>query len=71
MLYPGEHFYIQGCFIKCEILQSPMILYRSLLFIATTMNDKIMQIFTKHTWLEVSAGYYVHMHFIQFIKMYE
>ena len=33
------------------------------------MNDNIMQIFTKHTWLEVSAGYYVHMHFIQFIKI--
>ena len=31
--------FLQGCFIKCEILQSPMISYRSLLFIATAMND--------------------------------
>ena len=31
----------QGCLMKCEILQSPMILYRSLLFIATAMNDSI------------------------------
>ena len=31
---------LQGCFIKCEILRSPMISYQSLLFIVTTMNDK-------------------------------
>ena len=31
---------LQGCFIECEILQNPMISYQSLIFIATTMNDK-------------------------------
>ena len=31
----------QGCFIKCEILQSRIISYRSLLFIAITMNDAL------------------------------
>ena len=35
MLFSGKHRY----FIECEILQSPMISYRSLLFIAITMND--------------------------------
>ena len=39
--------FLQGCSIKNEILQSPMISYRSLLFIATAMNDTtIMQIRT-------------------------
>ena len=32
---------MQGCFIKCEILQSPMILHRFLLFIAIAMNEYI------------------------------
>ena len=31
--------FLQGCSIKSEILQSPMISYRSLLFIATARND--------------------------------
>ena len=31
---------LQGCFMESEILQSLMISYRSLLFIATTMNNK-------------------------------
>jgi len=30
---------LQGCFIQCEILQSPIISYLSLLFIVTTLND--------------------------------
>ena len=30
---------LRGCYIKCEILRSPMVSYQSLLFIATTMND--------------------------------
>ena len=32
--------FLQGCFIKCEILRSPMMSYRSLLYIATAMYDK-------------------------------
>ena len=32
---------LQGCFIECEILQTPLISYRSLLFIATAMNDTL------------------------------
>ena len=31
---------LQGCFIECENLRSPMISYRSLIFIATIMNDE-------------------------------
>ena len=41
MFFQANTVLLQGCFIKCEILQSPMISYRSLLFIVTTMNDKI------------------------------
>ena len=34
---------LQGCFIGCLILQSSMVSYRSLLFIASAMNDKYNQ----------------------------
>ena len=37
-------FHTGTCFIKGEILQSPMILYRSLLFIATAMNDTTLRL---------------------------
>ena len=38
-LFSGKYILLQGCFIECEILQSPMISYRSLPFIVTIMND--------------------------------
>ena len=32
---------LPGCFLECEILRSPMILHRSLLFIVTIVNDSM------------------------------
>ena len=42
--------------MKCEILQSPMNLYRSLLFIAIAMNDYVSQLFKcNNTFVTVFA----------------
>ena len=38
-LFSGKYCYKVFLYVGCEILQSPMILYQSLLFIVTTMND--------------------------------
>jgi len=37
-----RHTLLQGCLIKCENLQTPVILYHSLLFSAITLNDDMI-----------------------------
>ena len=42
-MYCKRFFQLQGCFMECELLRSPMISYRSLLYNTTVLYDIYMQ----------------------------